>query len=83
MHRLVLASLLVVAMALLAAAPAVAFQCPKLIAQINAEANKRFDASAYDARVKSAEAQKLHSENKHPESEKAAKEGLAKLGIKM
>jgi hypothetical protein len=83
MHRLVLAALLVTAMAFLAAAPALAFQCPKLIAQINTEANKRFDASAYDARVKSAEAQKLHSEGKHAESEKAAKEGLGKLGMKM
>jgi ABC-type sugar transport system substrate-binding protein len=82
MHRLVLVTLLITALALLSAAPALAAQCPKLIAQINAAAGNRFDAAAYDARVKAAEAQKLHNEGKHPESEKAANEGLARLGIK-
>ena len=66
-----------------AGSPALAFQCPKLVGQINAEANRRFDNAAYDARMKAAEANKLHSEGKHADSEKAAKEGLARLGIKM
>jgi ABC-type sugar transport system substrate-binding protein len=83
MHRLVLALVLIVALAVLSAAPALAFQCPKLIGQINSAAGNRFDATAYDARVKAAEAQKLHAEGKHPESEKAAKEALDKLGVKM
>ena len=67
----------------LVAGPAAASQCPKLIAQINAEAGRRFDNAAYMAKTKAAEAQKLHSEGKHAESEKAAQEGLAQLGIKM
>jgi hypothetical protein len=63
------------------AGSAEAFQCPKLIGQINAAASNRLDAAAYDARQKAAEADRLHKEGKHAESEKAAKEGLAKLGI--
>jgi hypothetical protein len=66
----------------LAAGPALAFQCPKLIAEINGAAGNRLDATGYDAREKAAEAQKLHAEGKHAESVKAAEEGLAKLGIK-
>ena len=66
----------------LAAGPALAFQCPKLIAEINNSAGNRLDATGYDAREKAAEAQKLHAEGKHAESVKAAEEGLAKLGIK-
>ncbi len=66
-----------------AAGPALAFQCPKLVGQINAAAGNRFDATAYDAKVKAAEASKLHAEGKHADAEKAAKEGLDKLGVKM
>jgi hypothetical protein len=66
----------------LGAGPALAFQCPKLVGQINAEANRRFDSASYDAKIKAAEASKLHAEGKHAESEAAAKEGLAKLGMK-
>jgi hypothetical protein len=58
-----------------------AFQCPKLIGQINAAASNRLDAAGYEARMKAAEADQLHKEGKHAESEKAAKEGLARLGI--
>ena len=80
MHRLVIVA--VVGLTMLAAAGAVdAFQCPKLVGQINAAASNRLDAAAYDARQKAAEADRLHKEGKHAESEKAAKEGLAKLGI--
>jgi hypothetical protein len=77
--------LVVVAMAgfslLLVGGAADAFQCPKLVAQINTVASNRLDAAAYEARVKAAEAERLHKEGKHAESEKAAKEGLAKLGM--
>jgi hypothetical protein len=66
----------------LAAGPALAFQCPKLIGQINDAAGNRFDNAAYDAKMKAVAAQKLHSEGKHAESVKAAQEGLAQLGIK-
>ncbi len=63
----------------LAAGPALAFQCPKLIAEINNSAGNRLDGAGYDAREKAAEADKLHKEGKHAESVKAAQEGLAKL----
>lgn len=80
MQRLIMAA--VVGLTVLAVAgPADAFQCPKLIAQINAAAGNRLDAAGYEARQKAAEADRLHKEGKHAESEKAAKEGLAKLGI--
>jgi hypothetical protein len=58
-----------------------AFQCPKLVGQINAAASNRLDAAGYEARAKAAEADQLHKEGKHAEAEKAAKDGLAKLGI--
>jgi hypothetical protein len=64
------------------AAPALAFQCPKLIAEINGATGNRFDNAGYEARVKAAQAQKLHAEGNHAESEKVAKEALALLGIK-
>lgn len=67
--------------ALIAAGPALAFQCPKLVAQINNAAGNRLDNAGYEARQKGAEAAKLHGEGKHAEAEKAAKEGLAKLGM--
>ncbi|MGH7393436.1 MAG: hypothetical protein ACREM3_28875 [Candidatus Rokuibacteriota bacterium] len=82
MHRLVLAAV-VAAAAFLVAAPAQAFQCPKLIAQINAAAGNRFDSASYTAKQKAAAAQKLHTEGKHADSEKTAKEALAQLGAKM
>ena len=63
--------------------PALASQCPKLVAQLNAAAGNRFDNAAYEAKVKAAEAQKLHAEGKHAESEKVAKDALTKLGVKM
>jgi len=69
--------------AVLFASPALAFQCPKLIAQINTESGSRFDAASAGAKEKVAEAQKLHAEGKHADSEKVAKEGLALLGKSM
>jgi hypothetical protein len=81
MHRFITATVLGVA-ALTFASAAHAFQCPKLVSQINGAANNRLDAAGYEARQKAAEADKLHKEGKHAEAEKAAKEGLAKLGIK-
>ena len=65
-----------------AVSPAFAFQCPKLVQQINATAGNRFDAAAAQARVDAASAAKLHAEGKHAESEKMAKDTLAKLGVK-
>ena len=82
MKRLMLTLVGIGTLVVLAAGPALAFQCPKLIGQINGAAGNRLDNAGYDARVKASEAQKLHSEGKHAESVKAAQEGLAKLGIK-
>jgi hypothetical protein len=67
----------------LVSGPAFAFQCPKLVAEINGQVGNRFDATAHTARAKAAEADKLHKEGKHAEAEKAAKEGLTALGKKM
>jgi len=83
MRRLVLTSAVAAVAALVLAGPVQAFQCPKLIAQINAAAGNRFDNASHTAKMKASEAQKLHAEGKHAESEKAAKEGLAALGVKM
>ena len=81
MHRFITAAVIGVA-ALAFAGAAEAFQCPKLVGQINATAGNRFDAAASEARIKAAEADRLHKEGKHAEAEKAAKEGLERLGIK-
>ncbi len=71
------------ALALIAVAtPAMAFQCPKLVKQINDTTGNRLDAAGYDARAEAAKASKLHAEGKHAESEKTAKDALAKLGVK-
>ena len=73
----------VAALALVAVAtPALAFQCPKLIKQINDTSNARLDATAWEARNAAVEAGKLHAAGKHAESEKLAKDTLAKLGVK-
>jgi hypothetical protein len=61
------------------AAPASAFQCPKLVAQINQATAQRYDPTAADAKVKAVQAQALHAAGNHAESEKLAKETLDKL----
>ena len=68
--------------ALFLATPASAFQCPKLVKQIQDATANRFDATASDAKVAAAKSQALHADGKHAEAEKAAKEALDKLGIK-
>ena len=65
----------------LVAGPALAFQCPKLIAKIHNEADSRLDDAGYDARMKADEAEQLHKAGKHAEAEKAAKAGLARVGV--
>jgi hypothetical protein len=81
MPRVALVSLVALTLALLTG-PALAFQCPKLIAQINEATNIRFDPAAATAKEKAADAAKLHAEGKHDESVKAAQAGLDALGIK-
>lgn len=78
MHRVlmfVLAALVVLAFA----GQALAFQCPKLAAQINAATGTRYDAAAADAKEKVQTVMQLHSGGKHADAEKLAKEVLAKL----
>jgi hypothetical protein len=69
-------------LALVLASPAFAFQCPKLVKQIQDVTAQRFDATAADAKLAAARAQGLHTAGNHAESEKVAKDALAKLGIK-
>ena len=83
MPRFIMTVVVLTVGTVLFAGPALAFQCPKLIAQINNEAGNRIDATSYDAKAKAVEAQKLHADGKHAESEKVAKEGLALLGKQM
>jgi hypothetical protein len=66
---------------LLFASPAFAFQCPKLVNQINSAVSNRFDNAAATARASAAQADALHKAGKHAEAVKAAKDGLAALGI--
>lgn len=68
--------------ALLLATPAFAFQCPKLVKQLQDATATRFDATAADGKNAAVQAQALHTAGNHAESEKVAKEALAKLGIK-
>jgi hypothetical protein len=82
MQRTVVVSAVAAVAVFALASPALAFQCPKLVNQINAAAGNRFDNASYDAKRKAAEAAKLHGEGKHAEAEKAAKQGLELLGIK-
>ena len=81
MRTLALASV-VGLLALLFASPASAFQCPKLVKQIQDATGQRFDATAAEAKVAAARSQALHAAGNHAESEKVAKEALTKLGIK-
>ena len=62
-------------------APAWAFQCPKLVKQIEDEAGQRFDDAAYAAKQSADQATALHKEGKHAEAEAKAKEGLTRLGL--
>jgi len=72
-----------VALALLfaVAGPSSAFQCPKLIKQVNDEAGNRLDDAGYNARQLAEEAEALHKAGKHAESEAKAKEAMKALGM--
>ena len=78
MHRLAVA-VLVTLSAFVAAAPALADDCPQKIRQIYLVANKRFDRAAYDAKDKAALAARLHAEGRHADAMKLAAEGLRRL----
>ena len=72
-----------VALALLfaVAGPSSAFQCPKLIKQVNDEAGNRLDDAGYNARQLADKAEALHKAGKHQESEAKAKEAMKALGM--
>jgi len=72
--------LAVLAVVAVFATQAAAFQCPKLVAQINTETGNRIDAASSDAKALAAEADALHKAGKHADAEKKAKEALTKLG---
>lgn len=72
----------------LSVSPAVAGQCPALIAQIMAAAGNRFDGSAASARALSAQAKMLHDEAvsmkqaaKHAQSVAKAQEAAKAIGL--
>ena len=78
MHRLVL-TLALSAVAVLFAGQALAFQCPKLVAQIDAATATRYDPAAADAKIQAMAAAQLHKDGKHADAEKLAKATLEKL----
>ena len=81
MRRALLISAVILSTAVFTSTQALAFQCPKLVKQIEDEAGNRFDDAGNGAKAKAESASKLHAEGKHAEAEKTAKEGLALLGI--
>ena len=81
MYRVALTAV-VALIALTLSTPAFAFQCPKLVKQINDATATRFDATAANAKQAAANSQALHAAGKHAEAEKMAKEALASLGVK-
>ncbi|MBI2216501.1 MAG: hypothetical protein HYU51_04310 [Candidatus Rokubacteria bacterium] len=82
MHRFLGISILAGLGLVLIAGPAAAKQCPKLVAQVNAQVGNRFDATAANARQTAAQAEQLHKAGKHADSEKLATETLEALGKK-
>jgi hypothetical protein len=80
MHRAIVA-LLVALMVAGFAGQALANQCPKLIAQVEAATGTRYDPTAAEAKAKAAQAMELHKAGKHAESEALAKEALKLLGM--
>jgi hypothetical protein len=81
MRRFALMFAMVAVGSVLAAGPALAFQCPKLVAQINDATGNRLDSASYDAKQKGAEAAKLHAAGKHADSVKMAQDGLKLIGM--
>lgn len=52
----------------LGVSPAFASECPALHQQVMAEAQRRFDNGAWDAKQLAAAGEKLHADGKHAES---------------
>jgi len=71
------------AMVGLLAGPALAFQCPALINQINAQTGNRLDNGAHAAKQMAKEADALHKAGKHAEAVKKAEEAAKAAGLKL
>ena len=81
MGRFVMTTVAASVLMLALAAPVWAFQCPKLVKQIEDESGQRFDDAAYDAARAAEQATALHKEGKHAEAEAKAKMALKTLGL--
>lgn len=81
MGRLIVTTVVAGAFIFAVASSVSAFQCPKLVKQIEDEAGQRFDDAAYSAKRSADQATALHKEGKHAEAEARAKEGLTRLGM--
>jgi hypothetical protein len=81
MGRVIVTTIAAGAVIFALSAPVWAFQCPKLVKQIEDEAGQRFDDAAYSAKESAEQATALHKEGKHAEAEAKAKEGLTRLGL--
>ena len=81
MRRFALMFAVVAVGAVLVSGPALAFQCPKLVKQIEDESGQRFDDAAYEAARAAEQATELHKAGKHAEAEAKAKAALKSLGL--
>jgi hypothetical protein len=81
MGRVAFVLSITLALVLAVAGPSSAFQCPKLIKQVNDEAGNRLDDAAFNARQLADEADALHKAGKHAEAEAKAKEAMKQLGM--
>jgi len=81
MGRVALAVSVALAVLFTVAGPSSAFQCPKLIKQVNDEAGNRLDDAGFSARQLAEDAEALHKAGKHAEAEAKAKEAMKQLGI--
>ena len=81
MRRFIVTTVAASAVMLALSAPVWAFQCPKLVKQVEDEAGQRFDDASYSAARAAEQATQLHKGGKHAEAEAKAKEGLKMLGL--
>lgn len=75
------AFLIALSIVVLAAAPALASQCPALIKQVNDAVGTKTDDASKTAASLAAEAQKLHDGGKHAEAVAKAEEAAAAIKL--
>src|SRR2546430_14509097 len=80
MGRVALAVSVALALLFTVAGPSSAFQCPKLIKQVNDEAGNRLDDARLRARQLAEDAEGPHKAGQHAEGGAKAKEGMKKRG---